>query len=407
MRSSSGDPIAEAGAGRIPARHGWTMSYVDQMGLVTEAFNEDTLRPVVFAEGKTVAVTPGDDLARHFDLTADEKQVGYDGLVEKYLLGYVQRALASGAIDSGGWPPESLRDLDRRSVEDDMRARGASAAAVNLLLVGAFPGSISPLMLSHALATYDRANLRRIRGGNDRLPQAIARRLEDIIVYSAAVRSIRRDPHAVEIVFVRNGAQETLRADAAICTIPFSVLRSVEIAPALSLAKQDIVQHMRYMMTVKTAVTTRTRYWEQNGLSGFAQLDSLNEIWSYRQHGQGESGTLLLYENGRRAEQMDAMDDAERLRFALETIDRVFPGIATQMVSSSQYSWGRDPWSRGAYGTPGPGDMFAWKDAIACPEGRLHFAGEHTSEYPAWIEGAVRSGYRAAQEVNAAVYPSE
>jgi monoamine oxidase len=405
MRTPAGDVIAEAGAGRIPAGHRWTMHYVEQMALVTEPFNESPLHPVVFAEGKRIVVTPDLDLAQHFDLSPDEKRLGYDGLVEKYLLGYVKRALASGAIDRGDWPPESLRDLDCRSAEDDMRERGASAAAINLLLVGAFPGSISPLLLSHALATFDPGKLRRIRGGNDCLPRAIARQLADAIRYGAEVRSIRRDQGGVEIVFVRNGAQETLHADAAICTLPFSVLRSVAIAPALSPAKRTIVEQMRYMTTVKTAITTRTRYWEQDGLNGFAQMDSSNEIWSYRRPGQGKSGTLLLYENGHRADQMDAMGDDERLRFALETIDHVFPGVATQMVSSSQYSWGRDPWSRGAYGLPGPGDMSAWKDVIACPEGRLHFAGEHTSEYPAWIEGAVRSGYRAAQEVDSAVYP--
>lgn len=407
MRTATGELIAEAGAGRIPAGHRWTMHYVDQMDLVTEAFNESALHPVIFAEGKKVVVAPGVDLAQHFDLTPDEKRLGYDGLVEKYLLGYVKRAIASGAIDSGDWPPESLRDLDCRSAEDDMRERGASAAAINLLLVGAFPGSISPLLLSHALATYDSANLRRIRGGNDGLPRAIARQLADVIHYGAEVRSIHRDSGGVEITVVRNGAQQTLRADAAICTIPFSVLRSVEIVPGLSPAKRTIVEQIRYMMTVKTAITTRTRYWEQRGLSGFAQLDEMNEIWSSHLPGQGGTGTLLLYENERRAEQMDAMGDAERLRFALDTIEQVFPGIAAEMVSSAQYSWGRDPWARGTYGMPGPGQMFAWKDAVACPEGRLHFAGEHTSEYPAWIEGAVRSGYRAAQEVNAAVYPSE
>lgn len=99
------------------------------------------------------------------------------------------------------------------------------------------------------------------------------------------------------------------------------------------------------------------------------------------------------------------MDQAEQHRVVAETIDRVFPGLHDQALSFHDYSWQRDPWARGAYGIAEPGQAYAWKDNLARAEGRLHFAGEHTSlEYPAWIEGAVRSGHRAADEVNSAVY---
>ncbi|MET0674961.1 MAG: FAD-dependent oxidoreductase [Bradyrhizobium sp.] len=54
-----------------------------------------------------------------------------------------------------------------------------------------------------------------------------------------------------------------------------------------------------------------------------------------------------------------------------------------------------DPWVRGAYCIPQATQLLKWKGRIAEPEGRLFFAGEHTSEYSAWIEGGVRSGYRA------------
>jgi monoamine oxidase len=64
-------------------------------------------------------------------------------------------------------------------------------------------------------------------------------------------------------------------------------------------------------------------------------------------------------------------------------------------------SWQQDPWARGAYGIVAAGQLCAWKEHHLRPEGRLYFAGAHTSlEYAAWIEGAVRSGHRAATEVN-------
>ena len=49
-----------------------------------------------------------------------------------------------------------------------------------------------------------------------------------------------------------------------------------------------------------------------------------------------------------------------------------------------------------------PGDLTTMTPHIARPEGRLHFAGEHASRLPGWIQGAIESGQRAADEVHAA-----
>ncbi len=101
---------------------------------------------------------------------------------------------------------------------------------------------------------------------------------------------------------------------------------------------------------------------------------------------------------------MDAMGATDRHAFASGTIERVFPGTTEIIDEVFEYSWQRDPWARGAYGIAASGQLYAWKEHLARPEGRIHFAGEHTSlEYAAWIEGAVRSGYRAAEEVNAGI----
>ena len=100
------------------------------------------------------------------------------------------------------------------------------------------------------------------------------------------------------------------------------------------------------------------------------------------------------------------MSDSERTQWALKRIEDVFPGAEGHIEECVSYSWQLDPWARGAYGIAQAGDLFRWKGRIAAPEGRVHFAGEHTSEYAAWIEGAVRSGHRAATEVNVAVRTS-
>ena len=77
----------------------------------------------------------------------------------------------------------------------------------------------------------------------------------------------------------------------------------------------------------------------------------------------------------------------------------VFPDLPASFVKGSVYRWALDPWSRGAFAVFRPGQMSSPMPDIPRPEGRLHFAGEHTSSWMGWMEGALESGGRAAGEV--------
>ena len=72
------------------------------------------------------------------------------------------------------------------------------------------------------------------------------------------------------------------------------------------------------------------------------------------------------------------------------------------MERAAVYAWDRDPWARGDYAWFRPGQVSAFLPHLAAPEGRVHFAGEHTSLYHAWIQGALESGIRAAKEIHEA-----
>jgi monoamine oxidase len=63
-------------------------------------------------------------------------------------------------------------------------------------------------------------------------------------------------------------------------------------------------------------------------------------------------------------------------------------------------SWGDDPWCGGSYACHPPGWSERDDEAVAAPHGRIHLAGEHTAaEFCGTMEGALRSGARAASEV--------
>jgi monoamine oxidase len=250
------------------------------------------------------------------------------------------------------------------------------------------------------LATTAFNDLSKVRGGNDRLPRAIAARLAGRIVYGARVVRIEQDPNNVRAIVERNGLRESLRADAMVCTIPFSVLRNIEVRPAFTAPKQEAIERMSYAPVVKVAIQTNGRPWQRQGLSGFAEMNNSAEIWSPGWDRPGGSGILQVYQEGQRALQLDEMNDEGRSRFAAQLIDRVFPGQLIDPRGGTSFSWQQNEWARGAYSELRPGQVYAFSPALASREGRIHFAGEHTSTEPGWMQGALSSGYRAAKELN-------
>jgi monoamine oxidase len=85
----------------------------------------------------------------------------------------------------------------------------------------------------------------------------------------------------------------------------------------------------------------------------------------------------------------------------LDQVERVFPGAKSHYTGKFMKKiWDDDPYARGAYGWFRPGQMTTLYPVLATAEGRIHFAGEATSVLPAWMQGALESGVRAATEVN-------
>ncbi len=129
-------------------------------------------------------------------------------------------------------------------------------------------------------------------------------------------------------------------------------------------------------------------------------MDHSAEVWSPGWDQPGKSGLLQFYQEGERALQLDQMSKDEILKRAAACVGRIFPSIQTETERGISYSWQRSPWARGAYSELRPGQVFALSPALASREGRIHFAGEHTSAEPGWMQGALASGFRAAKEVN-------
>ncbi|MEM9809384.1 MAG: FAD-dependent oxidoreductase, partial [Cyanobacteria bacterium P01_D01_bin.56] len=240
-----------------------------------------------------------------------------------------------------------------------------------------------------------------IAGGNDRLPRALAEQLSAYITYQAPVTRIAQSTDAVQVSFLENNATpQTISADRVVCSVPLTVLDRIDMQPALSPEKQRAIDELAYTSVSRVMVQTKTRFWQDQGKSGYTATDlpiALAGDTTFSQSGQ--RGILESLTAGNKARQIGTLSHDDRLKFVLPHMEAVFPGVANHMETSASISWDADEWAKGGYVWFQPGQMGQHLPTIAQPQGRIHFAGEHTSPWNGWMQGALESGERAAQEI--------
>lgn len=248
---------------------------------------------------------------------------------------------------------------------------------------------------SFVIGLGDADHWQKIKGGNDLLPAAFARRLGTRIRYRSPVVKITQRPPKVEVSFNDAGKTQTEECDYLICAIPFTTLSQVEISPAFSQAKVEAINSIVYESASRLFIETKRRFWLDAKLNGFGIGDDFAEIWDSSFGQPGTHGILQRYVRGGRSSELVGRSEAERAEMSLAKLGGFFPEIRANFVKSYSKCWSEDPWVRGAWA-----HLNGRHAANArLPEGRIHFAGEHLSDQASWMQGALASGLRAVSEI--------
>jgi monoamine oxidase len=408
MREPFSDGMyAEAGAIYVPDSHDWTMRYIKLFELSLDPVLPRNLASIIYIRGKRIEAKRGQTIEWPLDLTAEEKRLGRSGMMEKYI-GSILKQISNAA--SPDWPPNSLKEYDQMTFSEFLRKQGASPDAVALLRLG-YPDlwgdgvdSVSALGLLRDFALGgDTKQTYTIKGGSDLLPKAFAARLTDKIRYGAPVVRIEHNAQGVRIVYLQAGAHKTIAADHLICAMPFSVLKHIETSPRFSPEKERAIEQLPYTSVARVYLQTRKRFWLNEGLTGQAATDlPIMSIYDRTVNQPGTRGILESYMAGPQARRATAMKGSERVSFTLEQMEKVHPAIRENFEGGTSKCWDEDEWAHGDYAWFKPGQMSSLLPHIARSEGRVHFAGEHASAWPGWMQGALESGNRAAREINEA-----
>jgi monoamine oxidase len=290
----------------------------------------------------------------------------------------------------------SLREWLRR--QHATRAQHSMADAIRGFFL-ADPEELSVLPVVEQLASGGspaQAEMYRIEGGNDRLVEALARDLAARVLLQHRITAIAQPVDRVVVTVAdANGMQQQIEGEAIVVTLPASTLADVTVTPSLPDDQWRAIRTLRYGCATKVLVQTASGAL-RGPARAFATDSAVGAFW------QAADGVLTFLAGGSASRTLAArarrgahalFDDlcwlGERARFSAPS---------NAVVDTA--TWEDDPFARGGYAYIDPAFDPHWRQLLGRKAGRLHFAGEHTSErWQGYMNGAVESALRVVAEI--------
>lgn len=396
---------AEVGAMRVPASHWLTRLYIERFGLGLLPFAEQSSEAFYHLGGRRVRfreVEQDPSLIAH----ALPAAAGEITVKEKWQATIAPMIAKIRSDPEHGW--QKVRDiLDWLSLRQFLETHGWTELEIEAFGVlenteAAMGTSILELVREEVDQAFE--DLYQIEGGTDRLTEAFFEPLAPHVRLGAVVRAIDQNASGVTAHGESVGGPFTVHADFMICTLPFSVMRHIEVLTPFSAPKQRAIRELNYYSSGKIFLQTRTRFWEtREGIfGGYSRTDLPIRTIYYPEHGRATGRGVLLasYTWGQDAERWSSLDEKDRIARTVQYVAKIHPEIVDEVEGGVSHMWHNDPFSGGAYALYEPTQETVHASAAAAPEGRIFFAGEHVARIRAWMQSALESGLKAAEDVH-------
>lgn len=249
--------------------------------------------------------------------------------------------------------------------------------------------------------------------GNDAIAAGIAASLPGAIQTGAVIERLGRDADGRYRIHLA-GVRTPERADAVICTLPFSVLRAsvtLESSLGLSAGKRRAIAELGYGTNAKTMIGFNGRPWTAFHSKGTAYTDlpNVQNCWETNYSRAGATSILTDYASAERGLALGRVPLEQAVDGFLNDLERVWPGVrlAARRDSRGRFDavrkhWPTEPTQLGSYTCYKPGQFTTLSGLEGTAEDLMKFAGEHADSFYSWqgfMEGALLSGIRSAEEI--------
>jgi monoamine oxidase len=311
------------------------------------------------------------------------------------------------------WTARRADRLDRQSLGDWLRSVRAGATARDLLAImarvtwGCEPDDVSMLHAAHythAAGGLDRmldvengAQQDRFPGGTQQIAEAAAAELGSRVLLNAPVRRIERHGAGVTVTSTVGQAE----AGYVIVAIPPAHRASIEFSPPLPPEYEQLAKHWPQGRLSKAYAAYETPFWRAAGFSGQALSDKgpVFITFDVSPHADGP-GILMGFVDARA---FDSLPTEQRRRDTLRCFASLFGDEALKPLDYVDQRWGAEDFAPGGpTAAVPPGSWTRFGPWLREPVGPIHWAGTETAdEWTGFLDGAVRSGQRAAAEITA------
>jgi monoamine oxidase len=383
--------IVEGGGEFVGSNHPTWLAYAHRFGLKFLDVAEDKRNesPIVLA-GKRLSAK-------------ESRKVWFE--LELAMPSLIKDAAKTNAEEP--WKSPNARELDLRTANSwvaGLRASPVCKLALEAYLTGecgvpsawqSYLGLLARIKGGGLEKFFTQSEVYRCLGGNQQLAQKLTEAIDNKrVLRNAPVRAVTL---SLKSATVAVGDGEKLEADDVILTAPPSTWKRIAFDPPLPpLLIPQMGTHIKFLAAVKT------RFWKTAKLSPNGLSDGpVGMTWEATDAQPGAQGACLtVFSGGNAADVGREWKPQERDERYLAALESLYPNIRLHFERGRFMDWPSDPWTKGSYSVPAPGEMTTIGPLLHKGHGRLHFAGEHTNyDFGGFMEGALQSGVAVAKRI--------
>ncbi len=332
-----------------------------------------------------------------------------DRLFEEMDVAFTGMTQAAASVDADEpWKSPDALALDQRSTADWLASIDGSPACKQAIVAQlsndngvaverqSWLGNLTAVKGGGLEKYWTESEVWRCRGGNQQLAGKLAEALGAERVRVGAVAA--RIEHGGPVARVRLGDDSVVEADDVVLAVPPSVWSRIEFDPQLPAALQP-----QMGVAVKYLAAVAARFWKESGLSAEGFSDgAIGATWEATLGQEAKGACLVAFSGGPAAQTCRSWPVGERDERYVAELEPLLPGARKNFRTARFMDWPTDPWTKGGYSFPAPGEITTAGPLLRAGVGRLHFAGEHACyAFVGYMEGALRSGVALARRLAA------
>jgi monoamine oxidase len=382
----------EGGAELIGSNHAIWMDYKQRFGLSFIDITEEDLEAPIVLNGQRLTAAQSEKLWE--DMTAALSRLNADAAT-------IPDAFAA-------WTAPGAAAWDRRSLADWIAGLDVSAtckAGVDAQMVAdngvatawqSYLGNLAMIKGGGVEKYWTETEVFRCAGGGQQLAQRLATAVGSARVHlRQPVSAITTNDRGVVVT-----AGETRHeCDYAVLAVPPLTWNRIAFTPRLHVSSvPQMGTNVKFLMKVKDL------YWHRSKLGPDMLGDGPVQLtWHTTQHQKVAGAGVVAFSGGAAADTCRAWSPSERTERYLSALSPIYPALRASFERARFMDWPSDPWVKGSYSFPAPGEVTTLGPELQQPlGGRVFLAGEHTCyAFVGYMEGALQSGARAAKRIAA------